>query len=193
MDKRAVALSEAAGCVVIYCAAVLLHYVYPLSKGAALSIVFGAVNESVWEHTKIFAAPYIGWALIQLCWLKVHFRQYVVAKVIGLYLMAGMIIGASYLLPVLTGKNIFWVDIAASLIAVITSQAASYRMETADNHLSEYFLPALMLLTLYYLMFFSFTIFPPKMDLFRDPISGGFGIVERIAEKERGYLILSSK
>ena len=95
MDKRAVALSEAAGCVLIYSAAVLLHFVYPLSKGAALSIVFGSVNESVWEHTKIFAAPYIGWALLQLCWLKVHFRQYVVAKVIGLYVMAGMIIGSN--------------------------------------------------------------------------------------------------
>ncbi len=184
MDKRAVALSEAAGCVVIYCAAVLLHFVYPLSRGAALSIVFGAVNESVWEHTKIFAAPYIGWALLQLCWLKVHFRQYVVAKVIGLYLMAGMIIGASYFLSLFTEQNIFWLDIVASLIAVITAQAVSYRLETADNRISEYFLPALMLLTLYYLMFFSFTIFPPKTDLFRDPVTGGFGIVERIAEKE---------
>ena len=41
-----------------------------------------------------------------------------------------------------------------------------------------------MLLTLYYLMFFSFTIFPPKTELFRDPVGGGFGIVEKIAEKE---------
>lgn len=185
MDKRAVALSETAGCAVIYCAAVLLHYVYPLSGGAALSIVFGSVNESVWEHTKIFAAPYLGWALIQLCWLRVHFRQYVVSKVIGLYLMAGMIIGASCLLSLFTEQNIFWLDIAASLITVITAQAASCRLETAENRLSEYFLPALMLLMLYYLMFFSFTIFPPKTDLFRDPVSGGFGIVERIAEKER--------
>lgn len=185
MDKRAVTLSEAAGCVFIYCAAVLLHFVYPLSRGAALSIVFGAVNESVWEHTKIFAAPYIGWALLQLCWLKVHFRQYVVAKVIGLYLMAGTVIGSSYLLSLFTEQNLLWADIAASLVAVIAAQALSCHLETSRNRLSEYFLPALMLLTLYYLMFFSFTIFPPKAELFRDPVSGGFGIVERIAEKER--------
>lgn len=185
MDKRAVALSEAAGCVLIYGAAVLLHFVYPLSKGAALSIVFGSVNESVWEHTKIFAAPYIGWALLQLCWLKVHFRQYVVAKVIGLYVMAGMIIGSSHLLSLFTEQNIFLLDIAASLIAVLTAQALSYRLETAENRLEEYFYPALMLLTLYYLMFFSFTIFPPKTELFRDPVSGGFGIVEKFVEKER--------
>ena len=64
MDQKAVARSEAAGCAVIYCAAVFLHFVYPLSGGAAMSIVVGAVNESVWEHTKIVAAPYLGWALL---------------------------------------------------------------------------------------------------------------------------------
>lgn len=179
------ALSEAAGCVVIYCVAVLLHFAYPLSGGAALSIVFGAVNESVWEHTKIFAAPYIGWALMQLCWLKSPFRQYVVSKVIGLYVMASMIIGSSHLLSLFTEQNIFLLDIAASLIAVLTVQALSYRLETAENRLSDYFYPALMLLTLYYLMFFSFTIFPPKTELFRDPVGGGFGIVEKFVEKER--------
>lgn len=184
MDKKNSALSEAAGCVLIYSVAVLLHFAYPLSGGAALSIVFGAVNESVWEHTKIFAAPYIGWALIQLCWLRVHFRQYVVAKVIGLYLLAGMIIGSAYLMSLFSDHAVLWADIAASLIAVLTAQALTYRLETAENRLKDYFYPALMLLTLYYLMFFSFTIFPPKTELFRDPVSGGFGIVEKIAEKE---------
>ena len=139
MDKRAITLSEATGCVLIYSAAVLLHYVYPLSQGAALSIVFGAVNESIWEHTKIFAAPYIGWALIQLCWLNVRFRRYVVAKVIGLYLMAGVIIGSSYLLILFTDNTVFWVDIAVSLIAVLTAQGLSQRLETAENRLDEFF------------------------------------------------------
>lgn len=185
MDKKSMALSEAAGCVVIYCVAVLLHFAYPLSGGAALSIVFGAVNESVWEHTKIFAAPYIGWALMQLCWLKSPFRQYVVSKVIGLYLMAGVIIGSAYLLSLFSEHPILFLDIAVSLVAVLAAQALSHYLETADNRLSDYFYPALMLLTLYYLMFFSFTIFPPKTELFRDPVGGGFGIVERIVEKER--------
>lgn len=185
MDKKTAALSEAVGCVMIYCTAVLLHFVYPLSGGAALSIVFGAVNESVWEHTKIFTAPYIGWALIQLCWLTVRFRQYVAAKVIGLYFMAGFIIVFYYSYTAFTETTILWLDIGSSLIAVIGAQALSYQLETADNRLADYFAPSLMMLMLYYLMFFSFTIFPPKIELFRDPVSGGFGIAEKIIEKER--------
>lgn len=177
MNKRRVAFSEAVGCAVIYCAAVLLHFVYPLSGGAALSILFGAVNESIWEHLKIFTAPYIGWALLQLCWLKLPFRRYVAAKCIGLYVMMGAIIGFYYGYTALIGTSIPWVDIFSSLLTVIGVQTLTYALETADNRLGDYFAPALMLIMLYYLMFFSFTIFPPKAGLFRDPVSGGFGIL----------------
>lgn len=184
MDKKSVAVSEAVGCAVIYCASVMLHFVYPLSGGAALSIVFGAVNESVWEHSKIFSAAYIGWSLLQLCWLKVRFRQYVAAKCIGLYTLVGLIILPYYAYTAFTGHSILWADILSSLLAVILTQLLTYRLETADNRLAEWFVPALMLLMLYYLMFFSFTIFPPKAELFRDPVSGGYGLIERFAEKE---------
>ncbi|MBR1535303.1 MAG: hypothetical protein IJ639_13130, partial [Ruminococcus sp.] len=92
MKNKTLAISEAVGCVVIYAAAVYLHFAYPLSGGSALSILFGAVNESVWEHAKIFSAAYIGWSILQLCWVKVRFSQYLVAKCIGLYLLMGLII-----------------------------------------------------------------------------------------------------
>ncbi len=184
MNQRSVAVSEAVGCAVIYCTAVFLHFVYPLSGGAALSIVFGAVNESIWEHSKIFAAAYIGWSLLQICWLKVHFKRYAVSKCVGLYALSGMIIGVPYLYTAFTGGHIAWVDILSSLLAVILTQALTYRLETGENRLADFFAPALMLLMLYYLMFFSFTIFPPKVSLFRDPVSGGYGLIERIAEKE---------
>lgn len=179
MNKRSVALSEAAGCVFIYCTAVFLHFVYPLSGGAALSIVFGAVNESVWEHSKIFSAAYIGWSLLQLCWLKVCFKRYAVAKCIGLYALSGMIIGVYYAYTALTGGHIVWVDILSSLIAVVLVQALSYILETGENRLPDFFAPSLMLIMLYYLMFFSFTIFPPKIELFRDPVSGGYGLTQK--------------
>ena len=183
--EKAIALSEAAGAAVIYCAAVFLHFVYPLSSGAALSLLFGAVNESVWEHTKIFSAAYIGWSVLQLCWLKVRFRPYVAAKCLGLYTLMGLIIGVYYTYTGFTGHSIVSVDILSSLLSVMLVQWLTYRLETRCDRLGEYFAPALMLLMLYYLMFFSFTVFPPKAELFRDPVSGGYGVIERIAEKKR--------
>jgi len=167
MDKKALALSEAAGCAAIAAAACCLHAVYP-RYGGALGILFGAVNESVWEHAKIFSAAYIGWSLLQYGWVKLPFRRYAVAKCLGLYLLMGLVIGIAA----------FFAEacLPLSAAAVIAVQALTYALERSDNRLGDYFAPAVMLLLLYYLMFFSFTIFPPRLGMFHDPRQGGYGV-----------------
>ena len=174
--KRRAATSEAVGAVAIYSAAVFLHFVNAFG-GGALGLVFGAVNESVWEHVKIFSFAYVGWAILQLCWLRVPFRQYAVAKCIGLYLLMGGMIGFYYAYTAFTGGNILAVDILSSLVLLLLVQGLSYALEVRDGHLRELFVPAMLLLLLYYLMFFSFTVFAPRLPLFRDPVTGGYGIV----------------
>ena len=176
MEYKRYALSEAVGVAVIYSAAVLLHFIYQLSGGGTLAVIFGAVNESVWEHVKIFTEAYCGYALLQLLWLRVPFKRYLVGKCCGLYvLMAGMI-GFFYLYTSFTGEAILWVDIVSSAVTVAAAQLCSYLVATKWSGAQEYFAPALLLIMLYYLMFFSFTVFPPRIGLFRDPITGGYGI-----------------
>lgn len=175
MNKSKVTLSEAAGAAVIYAAAVYLHFAYRLSGGSALGILFGAVNESIWEHVKIFSGAYVGYSILQLCWLRLPFRQYLTAKCIGLYFLMGSMIGFC-IYTRFTGAPVYQADIISSLVIVILTQTLTFFLETGDNRLAEYFQPAVMLILLYYLMFFSFTIFPPKTDLFRDPVSGSCGI-----------------
>ncbi len=167
---------EAAGVAVIYCAAVFLHFVYRLSDSSALGMVFGAVNESVWEHVKIFSFAYMGWAMIEAMFLKLPFRQYAVSKCIGLYTLIGSMIGFYYLYTSFTGKSILRVDVISSLVLVAAAQALSFFLETRAERLRELFYPALLLFFLYYLMFFSFTVFPPRIKLFCDPLSGTYGI-----------------
>lgn len=181
--KRRAAISEAAGAVVIYAAAVYLHFAFTLSGGGALALIFGAVNESVWEHVKIFSIAYVGYAILQLCWLRLPFKRYLVAKVIGLYVLMGTMIGFFYAYTAVIGRNIPRVDVISSLVLVILVQALSFFLETGENRLGEYFAPAVMLLMLYYLMFFSFTIFPPRLPLFRDP-SGGYGLIGNLTGKD---------
>ena len=177
VKRGAVAVSEAAGCAAICAAAVYLHTAYPL-YGGALGILFGAVNDSVWEHAKIFSAAYVGWSLLQLSWLRLPFRRYAVAKCLGLYLLMGLVIGISCIFPE--------THMRLSVTAVIAVQGLTTFLETADNRLGDCFAPAVMLLLLYYLMFFSFTIFPPKTALFRDPREGGYGVLEALRRYDIG-------
>lgn len=176
MTTKRFGISEAVGIVVIYSAAVLLHFIYGLSGGGTLAVIFGAVNESVWEHVKIFSFSYIAYAVLQLLWLKVPFRRYVVGKCAGLYLLMGGMIGFFYLYTGIVGEPIPWLDITSSAALVALAQWCSFLLTVRWRRGGEYFAPAVLMMMLYYLMFFSFTVFPPKLGLFRDPVTGGYGI-----------------
>lgn len=192
MNRKTYAISEAVGCAVIYLTAVFLHFAYTVSGGSALGILFGAVNESVWEHVKIFSAAYAGYAILQLLWIRVPFRQYTVGKCIGLYVLMGAIIGFYYAYTALFGEAGPAVYPVASLIIVILIQLLTYRLTVSERDLSEYFAPAVMLIMLYYIMFFSFTIFPPRLELFRDPTSGTWGVVRNLVDTEENVSTFSA-
>ncbi len=178
MKERTFRILEIVGVPVIYLVATFLHFVYDLTNGSTLSILFGAVNESVWEHVKIFAVAYVVWAIIVFLSVKPPFYKFVVSKTIGLYFLSLSIIIFFYAYTLFTQEPILAVDLIASFIFVVLSQYISYRLVTGDNQIENYFSISTMLLLLYFIMFFSFTLFPPKVDLFKDPVTGLYGIIK---------------
>ncbi|MBQ8538490.1 MAG: hypothetical protein IJ433_02440 [Ruminococcus sp.] len=178
MNERKFKILEAVGVIVIYLIATLLHFVYNLSGGSTLSILFGAVNESVWEHVKIFAVGYVVWSLIELLWVKPPFKKFVTAKTVSLYFLSLSIIVFFYTYNLFTEEPILIVDLISSFIFVALSQFISFKLTASDNEIADYFPVAILLLMTYFVMFFSFTVFPPKVDLFKDPVTGMYGIIE---------------
>ncbi len=178
MNKRLFKILEISGVFVIYLIASLLHFVYDLSNGSVLSILFGAVNESVWEHIKIFAVGYVFWAMVELLIIKPPFKKFVVAKTISLYFLSVSIPAFFYFYNLFTSDAILILDLLSAAVFLALAQYFSYCLTTNENSISDYFPVALMLLMLYFVMFFSFTVFPPKIDLFKDPVTGMYGIID---------------
>ena len=191
MSERKFRILEIVGAPVIYLTATLLHFVYDLSGGSTLSILFGSVNESVWEHVKIFAVGYVLWSVIELLWVKPPFKKFVVAKTVSLYFLSIAIVTFFYAYNLFTKEPILWLDLLSSAVFVILSQYLSYRLITNDNDIEDYFPVAVLLLMTYFVMFFSFTVFPPKIDLFKDPVTGMYGIIDDYID--HGAVFLSKK
>ncbi len=177
MNEKKYKILEIVGVPIIYLIAAVLHFVYDLSGGSTLSILFGAVNESVWEHLKIFAVGFVLWAIITLLWVRPPFYKYVVAKTLSLYFLLLTIIVFFYTYNLFTDGPVLILDLVSSFVFVALSQYLSYKLTTEDNDLQHYFAVAVMLLMMFFVMFFSFTVFPPKADLFRDPESGMYGVI----------------
>lgn len=188
MSDKKLKIAEIIGIPVIYLIAVVLHFVYDFTDGSVLSILFGAVNESVWEHIKIFAVGYISWAIVELMWLKPSFKKFVVAKTVSLYFLCLAIIVFFYTYNLFTPQPVLWLDITSSFVFVVLSQLISYKLITSEKKIYEYFYIAAALLMMFFVMFFSFTVYPPKIDLFKDPLTGNYGIVKKYLDTGAFFL-----
>jgi hypothetical protein len=81
-----------------------------------------------------------------------------------------------YSYTAVTGKSVFAIDISTFVVAVIIGQLASYKLMTYRK-LSEYFnIVSIAALILLGLAFVLSTFYPPQLPIFRDPITGKYGI-----------------
>ena len=167
---------ELSGAVFVSVCAVILHFSFEWSGEAIWAAVFSAVNESIWEHIKIFTLPYVLWGFIELCVIRVPFRRFLTAKVISLYFLILSIPVFYYTYTFLIGKNIAILDIMSGFVFTVVAFVLSYKMIVYLPFIGKYYNICVALLAVYYIMVGYFTFLPPKLELFRDPITGTYGI-----------------
>lgn len=176
MNKVKFKKYEIAGIIFIYAGAVLLHFLFGLTGGNIFSILFASVNESVWENIKIFILPYMIWSVIELFSVKPPFKQFVVAKVTGLYFLIAANIAAFYIYTLFTGGPVFIIDLVLAAVWLILAQYCSHKLTVVPKDLSDRFAIAVFLLFLLVVMYFTFTAFPPHVSLFLDHNTGTYGV-----------------
>lgn len=190
MNQKRLLITEIIGAAVIYLIAAFLHFFYELSSRTVLSSFLGSVNESVWEHLKIFSIAYALWAGVEYLAHKPPFKGFMVAKAAGVYSLLFMISGFFYLYTSFTKTSYAAMDIASSFVFTLVSQVISYLIITRWERAQEYFLVALFMWAFLFSCVLCLTYYPPELPLFRDPITGLYGVIpENI---DRGAVMLSA-
>lgn len=153
----------------------LLHFLYEWAQESILVAPFSAVNESTGEHMKIFFFPALLFSLFQSLFFK-DVENFWCIK------LKGIITGLS-LIPVLfyTYNGAFGKSPDALNIAI-------FFVSTAFCYLSEFYCfkkhnlkrsnssLCLLVLVIIGIIFVVFTFTPPKIPLFKDPLTGTFGM-----------------
>ena len=168
------AIFYTAGPVFALAAGVLLHFLYDWIS-CPLSGVFSAVNESVWEHTKLVSVPLLAAGLWEypLCPEKGRFWA---AKAAGCWSGVLTVPVLFYTYTGATGGNALWADILVFAAAVLTGCAVFFallRRRRAGQAGFRLLGQATLLLLILLNILWTFT--PPRLPLFRDPVSGIFG------------------
>ncbi|MGB9693407.1 MAG: DUF6512 family protein [Fervidobacterium sp.] len=168
---------EFVGFIFIVLAGSLMHFVFEWSGNNPVVAVVAAVNESTWEHLKLAFFPALLYAAFEYPLLKKN-ANFFFAKVISFYVMPIAIILLFYgYLAVFKEGSLFW-DILTFVLAVAAGQFASFIVLTKGRLNTHNRLLSLILFFLIFIPFMVLTYFPIRNFLFRDPITGGFGILK---------------
>ncbi len=179
-EKRAILWYEIAGIILIITLGSMLHFTFEWSGNQPIVGVFSAINESVWEHLKIAFWPTLMYVIFEYGYLNKRTNNFFSAKTIGIYAIMLIIPTIFYSYTSITDENLI-IDILSFIFAIIVGQLISYRLLTSkklSRNLEQVSFIALVILTLAFIVF---TFYPPHIQLFQDPNTGEYGIINHIS------------
>ena len=152
----------------------LLHFGYERT-GLALVAPFSGVNESTWEHMKLLFWPMFLFSIVQRFFFLDR-TDFWCVKLRGILLGIGLIPILFYTYNGVIGKSPDWINIA--IFFVCAAVAYVYETRQFDKDAAPCLSPriAFALLCGIAALFVIFTFFTPRLGIFRDPLTGSYGI-----------------
>ncbi len=117
----------------------LLHFLYEWMGANPIVGLFSPVNESIWEHMKLFFFPMLLFTVVMSYFniLQVHYPALVPALLTGLLAGSWFIPMAYYTYSGILGRSITFVDILLFYAAVFVGLRTAYNKVT-NSRLSKY-------------------------------------------------------
>ena len=180
VDNKSILFYELIGIIFIVFLGSMLHFTFELSGRQAIVGFFSAVNESVWEHLKLGYWPALLYTTIEYRYIKKSTKNFFISKTVGIYLIPIAIIILFYSYTAVLGEDLLIMDILTFILSVIIGQISSYKLLISKEKPEELEKISFIALILLGVIFVIFTFYPPHIPLFRDPISGEYGIIKHI-------------
>ena len=152
----------------------LLHFTYDWSRNNPVIGVFSAVNESTWEHLKLLFFPSLIVTIVGAIYYKGRVPNYVCARLKGLIAAMVFTVTFFYTSMGVIGKNYAILNILTFYVAVVIGEyVVSKQIKEAKscNMRKSWIIWAVLLIC-----FVVFTYNAPEIGLFKDPLTGGYGI-----------------
>ena len=153
----------------------ILHFLYDWLGGALWVAPFSGVNESTWEHMKLLFWPMLAFAVVQsLCFRDRE--DFWCVKLRGILLGMVLIPVIFYTYNGAVGKSPDWLNIA--IFFVVAATVYLYEARLFEDGRVKCGSPkwAVAVLGALAVLFVAFTFFTPEIGIFRDPLTGTYGI-----------------
>lgn len=151
-----------------------LHFFYDVFPNFFTSIL-SPVNESIFEHMKMVFNSFILWSFFYCLFLR---RKEIIRYLFSFSISAIICIGIflTFYIPfILLYKEVMLVTFILLFLSILLSQIACYYIlfYTKIKYQS---VITFSILIVFYIMFYIFTYYPPKLEFFKDPLNGVYGL-----------------
>ena len=174
--KRSVGLWQLMGFAVTSLGGTLLHFLYDWLSGTEWIAPFSGVNESTWEHMKLLFWPMLLFAVVQGFFFKDR-GDFWCIKLKGILLGLVLIPVLFYTYNGVIGRSPDWINIAIFFIAAAISYLYETRLLNEGTACCSHPTLAVAMLATVAVLFVVFTFATPPLGIFKDPLTGMYGIV----------------
>ena len=164
---------QAAGFCMTALVGTLLHFLYDWTGGNLLAVFFSGTNESTWEHMKLLFWPLFLFGLIQRPFFA-NREDFWCIKLAAALLGLLMIPILFYTYNGAFGKSPDWLNISIFYVSAAAAFLLEWQLFKKPRRCRP--LLAFSAICLTGALFVLFTFFPPKLPLFRDPVTGTYGL-----------------
>lgn len=172
--KKTVWLWQLVGFSVTSLVGTLLHFLYDW-LGSIWSAPFSGVNESTWEHMKLLFWPMFAFAIVQSFFFK-EYDGFWCIKLRGMLLGLGLIPILFYTYNGVIGKSPDWINIVIFFVSAAAAFFYEFRLFEKNSIGCRSWKIAFATLCLIAFLFILFTFRTPEIDIFKDPLTGTYGI-----------------
>ena len=172
---RSLRLSQLWGFAVASLGGTLLHFLYDWLGGAVWVAPFSGVNESTWEHMKLLFWPMLLYAVAQSFFFRDR-KDFWCVKLRGSLLGLGLIPIIFYTYNGVVGKSPDWLNIAIFFVSAAGAYICETRLFEKGSVTCARPKWAVAALGALAVAFVVFTFLTPEIGLFRDPLTGTYGV-----------------
>ena len=153
----------------------LLHFLYDWLGESIYVAPFSGVNESTWEHMKLLFLPMFIFAVVQSFFFRDR-EDFWCVKLRGVILGLVLIPILFYTYNGVVGRSPDWLNISIFFISAAAAYIYETKLFNERKMVCRSQKLALAALVFIAVLFVVFTFFTPEIGIFRDPLTGNYGI-----------------
>ncbi|MBE6531713.1 MAG: hypothetical protein E7679_06490 [Ruminococcaceae bacterium] len=173
--KQSIGLWQLIGFAVTSLGGTILHFLYDWLGEAVWIAPFSGVNESTWEHMKLLFWPMLLFAIAQSFFFGDR-KDFWCVKLRGTLLGLAMIPVLFYTYNGVIGKSPDWLNIAIFFVSAAIAYIYETRLFNSEKLRCRSPKSAITALCVIALLFVLFTFKTPALGIFKDPLTGTYGI-----------------